>query len=251
MNFLPITNYDSSPKAIINPFRDEGYQFPDKMLLAFVMPEVMREFSQEYNAEVLATFPMFSGAIQVFQINWHGETMGVCRSVLGAPAAAQIMEFLIAYGAKQIIAVGSCGVLREIPENSFLIVTEALRDEGTSYHYLPAAPSIQLDSDIIASVQASLRKNSVAAKTVKTWTTDAFFRETPALADQYVAQGFEVVEMECSALAAIARFRRIKFGQILFTADSLANPKAWVARNRGRGAHTMALINALNCLIDL
>ena len=51
MNFLPITNYDSSPKAIINPFRDEGYQFPDKMLLAFVTPEVMRKVSPEYNAE--------------------------------------------------------------------------------------------------------------------------------------------------------------------------------------------------------
>ncbi|WP_125606937.1 nucleoside phosphorylase [Lapidilactobacillus bayanensis] len=251
MNFLPITNYDSSSKAVINPFRNEGYHFPDKMLLAFVTPEVIREFKQQYNVEELATFPMFSGAIQVFQVNWHGETVGVCPAVLGAPAAAQIMEFLIAYGAKQIIAVGSCGVLREIPENTFLIVTEALCDEGTSYHYLPAAPSIQLDPEIVEAIQASLGKNSVAAETVKTWTTDAFFRETPLLTAQYLAQGFEVVEMECSALAAIARFRGVEFGQILFTADSLANPEAWAARNKGRGAHTMGLTIALNCLIDL
>ncbi|QAS69990.1 nucleoside phosphorylase [Oenococcus sicerae] len=73
-----------------------------------------------------------------------------------APASAQIIDFLIAYGATQIIAIGSCGVLQDEAENSLLVVTEALRDEGTSYHYLPAAPSICLDNDVTISIQSSL-----------------------------------------------------------------------------------------------
>ena len=61
----------------------------------------------------------------------------LCAAPLGAPAAAQLMDFLISCGCKKIISTGSCGVLTDLAENEFLIPVKALRDEGTSYHYLP------------------------------------------------------------------------------------------------------------------
>ncbi|WP_243148701.1 phosphorylase family protein [Oenococcus sicerae] len=69
--------------------------------------------------------------------------------------------------------------------------------------------------------------------------------------NQYSDDGYEVVEMESAALASVAHFRGVKFGQILFTADSLANPKKWDARNRGRDAHTWVLGLGINCLVNL
>ena len=53
---------------------------------------------------------------------------------------SKVLEYLIAGGVTKIISVGSCGVLEDIPENRFLIPVSALRDEGTSYHYLPPLP---------------------------------------------------------------------------------------------------------------
>lgn len=248
---LPILNYDSSPDAVINPFRNEGYRFPEKMLLAFVTMDHLNTFYQEYHAQIIGELKTFSNIVQVRQINVHGEAIGICPAVIGAPAAAQIIDFLIAYGAKQIIAVGSCGVLLDKPENALLVVTEALRDEGTSYHYLPAAPSIVLDADMVKEIQASLESVGQNTRTVKTWSNDAFFRETPALIKQYTAQGYEVVEMECAAMAAICQFRGAKFGQILFTADSLANQKNYDPRDFGRASHPRALTLGINCLADL
>lgn len=251
MSELPILNYDPTQKAVINPFRHEGYHFPAKMLLAFVTPDHLADFYAEYHAQEIGTLLTFSNVVRVQQIRFHGEAIGICPAVIGAPASAQIIDFLIAYGAKQIIAVGSCGVLLDKPENTLLVVTEALRDEGTSYHYLPAAPSIQLDADMAAAIQTSLASVGQPAKPVKTWTNDAFFRETPALIKQYTAAGYEVVEMECAALAAIAQFRGAKFGQILFTADSLANQENYDARDFGRASHTRVLALGVNCLADL
>lgn len=137
MSELPILNYDPTQKAVINPFRHEGYHFPAKMLLAFVTPDHLADFYAEYHAQEIGTLLTFSNVVRVQQIRFHGEAIGICPAVIGAPASAQIIDFLIAYGAKQIIAVGSCGVLLDKPENTLLVVTEALRDEGTSYHYLP------------------------------------------------------------------------------------------------------------------
>ncbi|ERL63727.1 hypothetical protein L248_2245 [Schleiferilactobacillus shenzhenensis LY-73] len=248
---LPILNYDPSPEAVIAPFRDEGYQFPAKVLLAFVPMDHLETFYHEYHAEPVGELETFSNRIVVHQIRFHGQLIGVCPAVIGAPASAQIVDFLIAYGAKQIIAVGSCGVLTDQPENALLVVQEALRDEGTSYHYLPAAPSIVLDTAMAAAIQTSLESVGQRAKLVKTWTNDAFFRETPALIRQYTAQGYEVVEMECAALAAIAQFRGAQYGQILFTADSLANTENYDPRDFGAASHTRVLTLGVNCLADL
>jgi uridine phosphorylase len=177
---LELLNFDDSPHAVIDPFRDEGYVFPERMLFAFVDATRIDEFCRAHHGRVLATFETISNVFHVQQVIVDGEPVGICRAPLGAPAATQLLEFLIAYGARRIIATGSCGVLNDQAENEFLVVQRALRDEGTSFHYLPAADSITLDADFAMQVKATIESQGNAAKFVNTWTTDAFFRETAA-----------------------------------------------------------------------
>lgn len=88
-------------------------------------------------------------------------------------------------------------------------------------------------------------------KEVVTWTTDGFYRETADLVKYRVGEGCSVVEMECSALAAVSESRGIIWGQILFTADSLANIESYDPRNFGGDSHEYALMLCLESVLKL
>lgn len=248
---LSLLKYDANPDAVINPFRDEGYHFPARMAFPILKDEEVNVFAAAHNSEQLGIFETVSANFPVYAVTIAGQQIGLCRCPLGAPAAAQLLEFLIAYGARQIIAVGSCGVLTSQPENKMLVVESALRDEGTSFHYLPAAEVIQLDAKFAAQIQSSLAVQHISFEAVNTWTTDGFFRETRKKVQNRLQRGFTVVEMECAALAACAEFRGVQFGQILFTGDSLADVEKHNPRDFGTASHDIALKITTACLASL
>ena len=127
------------------------------------------------------------------------------QSPIGAAASAQVLDTLVSCGCKKILAVGSCGVLTDIPEDAFLVPTKALRAEGTSYHYLPAARYIDLDIKPVKVIESCFKKHDLPFVTCTTWTTDGFFRETKDMVKYRLEEGCSVVEMECAALAACCR----------------------------------------------
>ncbi|WP_407895421.1 nucleoside phosphorylase [Lacticaseibacillus sp. N501-2] len=247
MENLPLFQRDNQ-KAVIEPDRQEGFVFPKKMLMAFVTEQNFDTFIAQQSTQVVGDFHTINHDYSIYACRVAGQSIGACLAPLGAPAATQIMEFLIAYGAQEILAVGSCGVLVDTPENQLLIPTVALRDEGTSYHYLAPAPTIALHRPFTQALQAYL---GTQAKAVKTWTTDAYFRETPAKIKTACDHGFEVVEMECAALAACAAFRHVRFGQILFSADSLATVEAYDARGFGMASHIKTMAIGFDCLTHI
>ena len=152
----------------------------------------------------------------------HGTTVSFVHAWVGAPAVAGIMELVIAHGARFIIACGGCGVLdREIELGAVLIPTSAVRDEGTSYHYLPPGREIPIDPDVVRAIGATLRRHGITGTECKTWTTDGFYRETEKKIALRRDEGCLCVEMECSAAAAVAHFRNVKFGQLLYAGDNL------------------------------
>ena len=173
------------------------------------------------------------------------------QSPIGAASATQILDTLISCGCKKVIAVGSCGVLADLPENAFIVPTKALRAEGTSYHYLPASRYIELDSEPIKAIEETFKKHSLPFVTCTTWTTDGFFRETRDMVTYRLSEGCSVVEMECAALAACCRKRGATFGQFLFTADSLANVTEYDARDFGSDSHEKALELGLAVLEEM
>ena len=104
---------------------------------------------------------------------------------MGSAAAVQVLEYLIAGGVTKIISVGSCGVLEDIPENRFLIPVSALRDEGTSYHYLPPSREVEISKAGINAIESALSQKNIPYWEVKTWTTDGFYRETLEMVQRY------------------------------------------------------------------
>ena len=80
---------------------------------------------------------------------------------VGAPAAVQVLDWLIAYGVKEVISAGCCGALTGLEENTFLIPKKALRDEGTSYHYLPPARFIDIDGTARTAIEKTLHGISI------------------------------------------------------------------------------------------
>ena len=247
-NEIPILEYDDFSKEIVPPEAElEGITLPEKCLFVF-LGDVVDRYTKENNAKVVNELVTVSHRVKVYVLHEEKEDICLVQSIVGAPAAVSILDTLLAAGVKKVIAVGSCGVLKELPENAFLVPTKALRDEGTSYHYLPASRYIELDEEPLGAIERIFNKHDLPFVTCTTWTTDGFFRETRDMVEYRLNEGCAVVEMECAALAACSRKRGAKFGQFLFTADSLANVHEYDARDFGRDSHEKALLLGLDVL---
>jgi uridine phosphorylase len=100
-------------------------------------------------------------------------------------------------------------------------VTAAIRDEGTSYHYLEPARTVDVASEVVDVLAKVANSHNEPYLSGMTWTTDGYFRETPARVARRRAEGCLTVEMEAAAMLAVARFRGVRLGQYLYAADDL------------------------------
>ena len=250
-NGIPILEYDNSSEEVIKPDHDcEDLILPEKCLFAF-LGDVVHSYAQSNDAEVAEELITVSHNIKIYVLHEEKEDICLIQSLIGSAAAAMILDTLISCGCRKVIAVGSCGVLSDIPENAFMVPTRALRSEGTSYHYLPASRYIELDEGPVSAIKKTFESHGLPVVTCTTWTTDGFFRETEDMVKYRLEEGCDVVEMECAALAACCRKRNAEFGQFLFTGDSLANVHEYDQRNFGKGSHEKALILGLEVLRNM
>ncbi|MBR6791096.1 MAG: nucleoside phosphorylase [Oscillospiraceae bacterium] len=247
----PILEHDDVKTAVLMPDHEKlPLKLPEKAVFAF-LGDVINDFAVRNGAEKVSEFISITKIYPVWVLNCKGEDICLCQAPAGAAASAQLMDWLIGYGVRKIISAGSCGVMADIPEDTFLVPVRALRDEGTSYHYLPPARFIELDRGVLASIERTLIRLGMPYTECTAWTTDGFFRETKEMVAYRMSEGCEVVEMECAALAACAAFRGVKFGQLLFTADSLANVDSYDERNWGQGSLDKAMGLCIEAVSDL
>jgi uridine phosphorylase len=144
--------------------------------------------------------------------------------------AASLLEETIARGCKKFVACGGCGVLdKNIAVGHLLLPVSAIRDEGTSYHYLPPSREVKMNPEALSTIERVLQRHGIDYLRTKTWTTDAIYRETENKAQAYLEEGCLAVEMEAAAFYAVAQFRDVKFGQILYGGDAVI-PNAWDGR---------------------
>jgi purine-nucleoside phosphorylase len=119
-----------------------------------------------------------------------------------------VAEQLLASGCRLLISITSAGRLAELrPPPYFILIERALRDEGTSYHYLPPAEFSKADPRLVETVAGAVVHLGVPVERGATWTTDAPFRETRDTIDAMTARGLLAVEMEAAALYAFAEAR--------------------------------------------
>ncbi|MBQ8432440.1 MAG: nucleoside phosphorylase [Clostridia bacterium] len=248
---IPLLEYDDDPHAVIDPDHEGlGIHLPAKAVFAFLQDHV-DAYAKAAGARTVGYFRTITKNYPVYVLTYKGEEICLCQAPLGAPAAAQFLDWLIGYGANKIISGGCCGALEELPENLFLVPSRALRDEGTSYHYLPAARFVDVDLTAREAIRKTLTEHGLSYREVTTWTTDGFYRETREKVAYRRAEGCTVVDMECSALAAVAERRGVHWGQILFTADSLANVDSYDERGWGRDSFDYALRLCLDAVLKL
>ena len=144
---------------------------------------------------------------------------------MGAPYAAMVEEALIAKGARTLVVFGWCGSLSpDLVIGDTVLVDGAIADEGTSRNYTGAGEDfseILPDSDLRTRLGSELTARGIAHKSKTVWTTDAIYRETPSKIEFFRNRGAAGVDMECSALFAVAGFRRVRAAAILVVSDEL------------------------------
>lgn len=250
-NEIPILEFDDNPSAVINP-NHEGLNLhlPEKCVFAF-LGEYIDEYARKTGAKLIETFISTTKRYPIYITTYQGIEICLCQAPMGAAAAAQLLDFLIAYGVREIISAGSCGALEVFPEGAFLVPRKALRDEGASYHYAPPSRFIDVDEKARSAIEQTILEHGMQYLEVVTWSTDGFYRETKEKVAYRKAEGCATVEMECSALAACARLRGVTWGMILYTADTLADAENYDMRSWGGNAYEFALVLCLDAVLKL
>lgn len=227
-----LDEFDNELTSVINPESNHKpiKDFP-RTAVSFFSKALMEKCIDLYHPKKIAELSHSSGNFPIYVINENGIDIAVYQSMLGAPACVLQYEEMIALGIKNLVLVGSCGCLdKTIEEFSIIIPHEAVRDEGTSYHYYPKNDEIRMNARVVKILEKVLRQRETCFIKTKTWTNDAFYRETKAKVKRRKEMGCRVVDMECSAMIAVAKFRKVNFGQLFYSADNL-DSDYWDPRN--------------------
>jgi uridine phosphorylase len=145
----------------------------------------------------------------LFAFEREGLSFGIVGCAVGAAFAVLVAEELFASGCQLLLSLTSAGQIAQgEPPPYFVLIDRALRDEGTSYHYLPPADYSTADERLVADAARSLAAAGMRPRVGATWTTDAPFRETAEAIAAARDAGILAVEMEAAALYAFATARR-------------------------------------------
>ena len=250
-NEITILEFDSEQTAVVAPTHEKlDLHLPGKCVFAF-LGEYIDEYASKAKARKVSEYVSATKSYPVYITEHKGEEVVLCQAPVGAAAAAQILDWLIGYGVREIISAGSCGALETFPESTFLVPNRALRDEGASYHYAPPSRFMEIGEKARKAIEETVTQHGMKYQEVVTWSTDGFYRETKEKVAYRKSEGCSVVEMECSALAAVSAFRGATWGMILYTADSLADVDRYDERNWGGNAYEYALTLCLDAVVKL
>ncbi len=235
---FPILEFDPSREGIIEPSRIiRPRNVPEHCVFCFFQ-EVLAKLRADGKTQTLATLTWEDAQHELFEMDVNGKRLAVMHPGVGAPMAAGLLEEAIALGCRKFIACGGAGVLdRDIAVGHILIPASALRDEGTSYHYAPPAREISASPNGIVVIERVLQAKQIPYLVIKTWTTDAPYRETREFVRRRKEEGCLSVEMEAAAFFAVAQFRGVAFAQMLYGGDDVSGGE-WDQR----GWHTRAEI---------
>ena len=248
-NDVPLLEFDTDTNAVIMPTHEQlALHLPQRGVFAF-LGKYIEEYAQAHGGVKVGVFVSSTKAYPVYSVQYNGMDVCLCQAPVGAAPAVQFLDWLIGYGVQTIISAGSCGALEHFPENTFLIPTKALRDEGASYHYMKPSRFVDVNPVALRAIEETLKGHGLPYTEVVSWSTDGFFRETKAKVSYRKAEGCSVVEMECAALAACAYMRGAVWGEILFTADTLADLNAYDERSWGIGSYAYALQLCLDAVV--
>lgn len=227
-----IDTFDDQSEEIVKPayVAEPVEGFPETLVVTFksqIADIVKANYAPEEIRHLFASF-----RLPVYKFYYKEHLLGLYMTIVGGAATVALMEEALAMGAKRFLFFGSCGVLdARLTAGRLILPTAACRDEGTSYHYMPASD--------FAEVPTARRMGEIFGELNipfvfgKTWTTDAFYRETRNNVEKRKREGCIAVDMECASVMAAGRFRNVPVYQFLYAEDSL-DGETWDARTMGK-----------------
>ena len=227
----PILEFDPERSAILNPTHFQNNQpISSKAVLCFFQ-EVLLAHVTSGRLKKVGGLNSEMGENPIYELEQSGQHLTVFHPGVGAPLAAGFLdELIVGEQVKTVVVCGGCGVLQvHIAAGHPVILTSAVRDEGTSYHYLAPSREVASSPRVTAALEAACLAHGMEYLLGKTWTTDGLYRETPAKRAVRLAEGCSVVEMEAAAFFAVAQFRGAEIGQIVYGGD-LVVPDGWDRR---------------------
>lgn len=228
----PILEFDDTPEALIEPSKvmKPLDNMPERVVFCFFQ-DAINSLCKNNNAPIIKHLNSEIGKNPIYLHEHEGQSVAIIHPGVGAPLSAAFLEETIAYGGKKFIACGGAGALDKRVNLGHVIVAEsAIRDEGTSYHYLPPSREVSAHPDAVQAIIKTLEKHAVPHDIGKTWTMDAIYRETPERIQKRREEGALTVEMEASAFFAVAQFRQVVFGQMLYGGDDVSGD-VWDSRS--------------------
>lgn len=211
--------------------RAKGIKFKEEQDAEIVLPKVaVGVFSRHLFYDVVQKFQCREVGMlrcanvirEVYILRYKDTEFTFFMAGVSGPWISSDIEELSAQGVKKFIIFGNCGVLdSRIEDCSIIIPTKAFRDEGTSYHYVPESDTIDLDLKYEKDFIDVLNKYEFNYTKGYTWTTDAFFRETPDKIEYFKNRGVVCVEMEGSVIAAVCQRKGLDYFTFYYAGDNL------------------------------
>lgn len=146
---------------------------------------------------------------KMYTFTMDDQEIGILPCVVGSSYAVLVAEQLFVSGCSLLLSVTSAGVInQQSNDRRFAIITSSIRDEGTSYHYLPPGQPSLINQNLYKILQSKEGNEDCPFFSGISWTTDAPFRETPSAISDMMKKNITCVEMEAAALYALAQVKR-------------------------------------------
>lgn len=231
---MVLEEFDETVNSTFDPYEVENVVegFPKVGVTCF-SKKLFDQLVDKFNGIEIALNSNGNGKFPIYKINYEGHELALFMSRVGASACIVQYEELFAMGLEKMVVFGTCGALdRSIDDLAIIIPNSAVRDEGTSYHYMKSSREVVVNPKYQEEFIKLLNEHDYSYIVGKAWTIDAPYRETRFKVAQRKNEGCICVDMECSAIAALAKFRNKEIFQFFYAADNLDSAK-WDKRSLG------------------
>lgn len=212
-------------RAFLNPqgITPDQLDLPDRAALAF-QNDCLTHLLDLSEAKPIGDWLFPITEAPIYHGNYQGKTILISKIPTAAPNAIAFVECLISLGVNRIIVTGAAGSIHPTARaGSMVIPTQAIRGEGTSYCYYENGVMVHASELLVKLLGEAARRYKKNVLCGSTWTTDGVFRETISKMKEYRSRGVLTIEMEMSALFALAMFRRIDLAGLLVISDTHFN----------------------------
>lgn len=197
------------PKALLREARRQKHLTTQDVPAVCILDpdgDVVRHLKASGKARRFASWPCYHTELHTFEL--AGDDVGIVGYAVGAPFAVLVAEELFACGCRFLLNLTSAGQIDAVAAPPyFVVIDRALRDEGTSYHYVAPSEFAEADPRLVAIAMEAVAREGLRVFAGASWTTDAPFRETTEAIESARARGVLAVEMEAAALYAFAQAR--------------------------------------------